>query len=131
MDQATFASWHDFYLTMGTASASLIGLLFVALSINLDAVTGPSRDNLRAFAEQAFSSFTLVLLIAAMFLIPTGGPSSIGIAYVVLAGGAGVRMLRRAPTVWRALRQGQLGAAVFWRFGLPAAAVFGLSLIHI
>jgi hypothetical protein len=26
MDQATVASWHDFYVTMGTAAASLIGL---------------------------------------------------------------------------------------------------------
>jgi hypothetical protein len=126
VDQATFASWHDFYVTMGTASASLIGLLFVALSINLDAVTGPSRDDLRAFAEQAFASFSLVLLIAVLFLIPTGGPSSIGVAYLVLAGGAGARMLRRAPAVWRALRQGQLGGAVFWRFILPTAALVGL-----
>ena len=109
MDQATLASWHDFYVTMGTASASLIGLLFVALSINLDAVTGPSRDDLRAFAEQAFSSFSLVLLIAVLFLIPTGGPSSIGVAYLVLAAGGGARMLRRAPVVWRALQQGRLG----------------------
>ena len=126
MDQATLVSWHDFYVTMGTASASLIGLLFVALSINLDAVTGPSRDDLRAYAEQAFSSFSLVLLIAVLFLIPTGGPSSIGIAYLVLAVGAGARMLRRAPTVWRALEQGQLGAALFWRFILPVAALIGL-----
>lgn len=126
VDQATFASWHDFYLTMGTASASLIGLLFVALSINLDAVTGPSRDDLRAFAEQAFSSFTVVLLIAALFLIPTGGPSSIGVAYVLLGCGAGARMLRRAPAVRRGLRQGRPGGAVFWRFILPVAATLGL-----
>ena len=126
MDQATLASWHDFYVTMGTASASLIGLLFVALSINLDAVTGPSRDDLRAFAEQAFSSFSLVLLIAVLFLIPTGGPSSIGVAYLVLAAGGGARMLRRAPVVWRALQQGRLGTALFWRFILPAAALVGL-----
>jgi modulator of FtsH protease len=126
MDQTTFASWHDFYVTMGTASASLIGLLFVALSINLDAVTGPSRDDLRAFAEQAFASFTVVLLIAAIFLIPTGGPSSIGVAYVALGGGACARMLRRAPAIWRALRRGELGGAVFWRFLLPAGAVLGL-----
>jgi hypothetical protein len=126
MDQATLTSWHDFYVTMGTASASLIGLLFVALSINLDAITGPSRDDLRAFAEQAFASFSTVLLIAVLFLIPTGGPSSIGVAYLVLGGVAGARMLRRAPAVWRVLRQGQLGEAVFWRFVLPAAAVVGL-----
>ena len=99
MDQTALANWHDFYVTMATASASLIGLLFVALSINLDAVSGPSRDDLRAFAEQAFASFTVVLLIAAIFLVPTGGPSSIGVACLVLGGGAGARMLRRAPAV--------------------------------
>jgi len=126
MDQATLVSWHDFYVTMGTASASLIGLLFVAISINLDAVTGPSRDDLRAFAEQAFTSFSVVLLIAVLFLIPTGGPSSIAIAYLVLGGGAVVRMVRRAPAVWRGLRQGQLRATVFWRFILPVAASVGL-----
>ncbi len=126
MDQTALANWHDFYVTMGTASASLIGLLFVALSINLDAVSGPSRDDLRAFAEQAFASFTVVLLIAAIFLVPTGGPSSIGVACLVLGGGAGARMLRRAPAVWRALHRGELGQAVFWRFVLPAGAHLGL-----
>ena len=126
MDQATFMSWHDFYVTVGTASASLIGLLFVALSINLDAVTGSSRDDLRAFAEQAFASFSMVLLIAVVFLIPTGGPSSIGVAYLILGIGAGGRMLRRGPAVWRATRAGRLGRAMFWRAALPAAAVLGL-----
>jgi hypothetical protein len=102
MDQATFVSWHDFYLTMGTASASLIGLLFVALSLNLDAVMGESRDHVRAFAEQAFNSFSTVLLIAVCFLIPQHTADDLGVVYVVLAIIGGYRMLRRARTVWRA-----------------------------
>jgi hypothetical protein len=129
MDQATFASWHDFYVTMGTASASLIGLLFVALSINLDAITGPSRDDLRAFAEQAFASFSTVLLIAVLFLIPTNAPGSIGVAYLVLGSIGGARLLRRAPAVWRGLRRVRIGEAVFWRFVLPAAALLGLLAV--
>jgi len=56
MDRATVTSWHDFYVTMGTAAASLIGLLFVALSLNLDSVAGDPRDDLRAFAEQAITA---------------------------------------------------------------------------
>jgi hypothetical protein len=126
MDQATFGGWHDFYITMGTASASLIGLLFVALSINVDAITGASRDDLRAFAEQAFTSFSTVLLIAVVFLIPTADPGSIGVAYVILGVVGGARMLRRAPAIWRGLRQSHIGEAVFWRFVLPVAALFGL-----
>ena len=114
MDQATFASWHDFYLTMGTASASLIGLLFVALSLNLDAIMGESPDHVRAFAEQAFNSFSTVLLIAVCFLIPQHTADDLGIVYVVLALIGGYRMLRRARTVWR----GRGRDSARWRSGI-------------
>jgi hypothetical protein len=126
MDPATFADWHDFYITMGTASASLIGLLFVALSLNLDAITGDAREDLRAFAEQAFNSFSTVLLIAVFFLIPQHGQSILGDLYLLLGAIAGYRLLRRAPAVLRGKRRDRLGTTVFWRFLLPAAALLGL-----
>jgi hypothetical protein len=44
----------------------------------------------------------------------------------VLGGVAGARFVRRAPAVWRGLRQVRMGEAVFWRFLLPAAALLGL-----
>jgi hypothetical protein len=127
MDQATFVSWHDFYLTMGTASASLIGLLFVALSLNLDAIMGESRVHVRAFAEQAFNSFSTVLLIAVCFLIPQHTADALGVVYVVLAIIGGYRMLRRAHTVWRGRGRDRLGEVAFWHLALPAAAVLGLA----
>jgi hypothetical protein len=127
MDQATFASWHDFYITMGTASASLIGLLFVALSLNLDAITADSRDDLRAFAEQAFNSFSSVLLIAVFFLVPEQSHGILGGLYVLLGLIAGYRILRRAPAIWRGRSRDRLGAAAFWRFVLPTAATLGLA----
>jgi hypothetical protein len=126
MDQATFASWHDFYITVGTASASLIGLLFVALSLNLEVVAGESRDELRALAEQAFNSFSTVLVIAVVFLIPQRGTGVLGGVYLALGVVGGYRMLRRAPAVWRARHRDRLGAAVLWRFVLPAAAMLAL-----
>ncbi len=126
MDQATLTGWHDFYLTMGTASASLIGLLFVALSLNMDAVMGESRDDLRAFAEQAFNSFSVVLLVSVCFLIPQNNPDDLGVIYLLLAIIGGYRMLRRAPMVWRG-RRGRLGQIAFWRLALPAVAVVGLA----
>jgi hypothetical protein len=126
LDQATFASWHDFYLTIGAASASLIGLLFVALSLNLDTITETSSEDLRALGEQAFNSFSLVLLIALFFLIPTNDPTTYGVAFVALAVGGSYRMLRRAPPVWRGRQRDRLGESVGWRFVLPAAAMLGL-----
>ena len=126
MDQVTLASWHDFYVTMGTASASLIGLLFVALSLNLDSIIGDARTDLRAYAEQAFNSFSSVLLIAVFFLIPEQDPGFLGGLYVLLGVLAGYRILRRAPAVWRGRSRDPLGEAVFWRFVLPTAALLGL-----
>jgi hypothetical protein len=129
VDETTLASWHDFYLTMGTASASLIGLLFVALSLHIDAITGDARDDLRAFADQAFSSFTIVLLIAVFFLIPDDGAETLGSLYIVLSFFAAYRMLRRAPAVWRSRARGRPGEATIWRFVLPTAAVVGLFAV--
>ena len=120
------ASWHDFYITIGTASASLIGLLFVALSINVDAIAGPSGDDLRAYAEQAFANFATVLLVAVVFLVPSHDASSSGVAYLLLGALGGIRMLRHAPAIWRARRTGQVGEVAFWRLLLPTAALAGL-----
>jgi hypothetical protein len=126
MDQATLAAWHDFYITIGAASASLVGLLFVALSLNPDAVTGPAHHNFRAFAEQAFTSFSAVLLIALFFLVPTNDPPTLGIQYLALAAIGGLRIIRRAPSMWR-LRS-RMPETLIWRLALPAAALVGLGL---
>src|SRR2546423_767662 len=36
--EAQVAGWHDFYIVAGTASATLVGLLFVGLSLHLQIV---------------------------------------------------------------------------------------------
>lgn len=125
MDEATIAAWHDFYVTIGTASASLVGLLFVALSLNPDAVTGPERHNFRAFAEQAFTSFSTVLLIALFFLVPTHDPPTLGIQYLALAAIGSLRVIRRAPSMWRF--RSRMPGTLVWRLALPAAAMIGLG----
>ncbi len=126
MDAATIATWHDFYITTATASASLLGLLFVAVSLNLEIVVAQAAGDLRAFSEQAFISFAVVLLMSLFFLIPGQDASVLAAEYVVLAAGAGYRLARRTPTVWRARTRSRLGAVVLWRFGLPLAATIGL-----
>ena len=48
--QHALERWHDFYLLAGTAAATLMGLLFVSLSIHLEKIVaeggasaGPAR----------------------------------------------------------------------------------------
>ena len=37
------AHWHEFYALLGTASATLVGLLFVALTVGSSLLTTPRR----------------------------------------------------------------------------------------
>ena len=64
----TFASavtgWHDFYVVVGTASATLVGLLFLSLSLNPHLIAAGERSAPRMLAAQSFANFLLVLMIA-------------------------------------------------------------------
>jgi hypothetical protein len=71
--------WHDFYLMIGAAAATLVGLLFVSLSLNVDAITHPENDDLRMLAAQTFVSFICVVAFSVLFLIPDVGSNGLGL----------------------------------------------------
>jgi len=62
--------WHDFYILAGTASATLVGLLFVGLSLHLRAVL--SRSELRGLARVTLANFGLILFVSLFMVIPEG-----------------------------------------------------------
>jgi hypothetical protein len=64
------ASWETFFLLAGTAAATLIGLLFIAISIHLNIFHEQTSIHLQRFAALTFNCFFYVLLIAMIFLIP-------------------------------------------------------------
>ena len=57
--QALFDHWHDFFLLAGTAAVTLLGLLFVALSLHLDLLVCNEGAYLKAIALEAFFSFIM------------------------------------------------------------------------
>ena len=130
---ALAASWHDFYLTLGAASATLIGLLFVGVSINLDEFTTDEGIAIRVLAEQAFGNFILVLVIALMVLIPDQDQDSLTLQLAIVGSLGTFRVARRAM-VFRRRTTGPFGD---WRYlirrlGLSAAAsiaVLGIAVL--
>jgi hypothetical protein len=78
--------WHDFYMMVGTAAATLIGLLFVSLSLNVDVITHEPNADLRVLAAQTFTSFICVLIFAVLFLIPRQGPQGLGLPLLGIDG---------------------------------------------
>ena len=62
--------WHDFNVALVTAAAGLLGLLFVALSIHIRALTAPRNAELRSVARSVFLGYVVALAIGFLALLP-------------------------------------------------------------
>ena len=109
MNAQTFAAaelgWHDFFLAAAGASAALLGLLFVGVSINLAAIAGKERVDLRARAGQAFVNLVFALVIGLLMLIPDPDPVSIAFGLAVIAGLGLLSVARNLYPVFRGQAQ--------------------------
>ena len=61
-------AWSQFYAAVAAASAALLGLLFVVVSINAPAALGPEEAVSRRLTEQAFQNYLAVLMVALLAL---------------------------------------------------------------
>jgi hypothetical protein len=82
---ADIEAWHDFFLLAGTAAVTLVGLLFVALSFNLDALLHDSRQHLLRLARGTLLSFVIVLVLSLAMLAPSVGLRPHGVQMIMLA----------------------------------------------
>ena len=67
-------AWHEFYLLVGTAAATVLALLFVAVSLGAGHLTTQNQGPTRTFMSPVVIHFTSVFFIAAVCLIPSHGP---------------------------------------------------------
>ena len=95
-------AWHDFLITVAGASAALVGLLFVGLSINLDQLLEIPHLLLRAAAS--LLTLTSTLIISCLLLAPDASLAVYGLSILVVSlatWGAvtylGIRAVGRAP----------------------------------
>ena len=86
-------SYHDFFGGCATVAGALIGLLFVAISVSPEKLTGAraSADH-QVKAGAAFSALVNTMVIALVALLPRAnlGPASIALAAAGLATTAGL-----------------------------------------
>lgn len=78
-----FERWHDFFLMSGTAAATMVGLLFVSVSFNIDTLIHDSRAHLLDLARTAFMAFLFALFISLYFLVPDARPRPFGFGLMV------------------------------------------------
>jgi hypothetical protein len=100
----TLRDWQSFYVVTGGASAALIGLMFIAVSLGSHLVTDETMDNVRTYVNPPLFHFVVVFLISCIALVPAHSQASLSIA-IGLISVVGLRQavevilrMRRVPT---------------------------------
>jgi steroid 5-alpha reductase family enzyme len=81
---ATAATWQNFYMLVGTAAATLIGFMFVAVTFGAGLLTTEATASARAFIDPPFTHLVTVLCTACLMLVPTMNATLLGAALVVV-----------------------------------------------
>ena len=116
------AAWQSFYMMAGTASATLVGLLFVAVSLHIDVFGDPLFWIILLKARRTFSRFIVIVIIALLFLILEQGPVGLGVPLLLL-GVLGIFWTQRL--VKRARSERKQGHALF---GLEDESLLALAV---
>jgi hypothetical protein len=68
--EQALAAWTGFYGYLGAVAATLLGLLFVSVSLRLNIFQEHEVRDVRDFAFLTFGSFFCLVLVAGVFLVP-------------------------------------------------------------
>ena len=102
------SEWQIFFATVAGASATLMGLIFLSLSLKLDVLRQMTDKTIRPMAWQTFANFFFLIMFALVFLVP--GQTPLGIALPMLI----ICLVAIAITVSRALQARSLGISLLY-----------------
>jgi hypothetical protein len=119
--------WSQLYSVTGGSAATLLGLLFVAVSINASTAVGQMHQNSRRLAEQAFQNYLVVMLVSLLALFPTLEKEEFGYATLGLTALRSVLALVRL--YWAAKEPYEAGSRLkSLRRQLPSLIGFALLI---
>jgi len=130
----TVDRWREFYVLAGTAAVTLAGLLFVAISIHIDALVRDTHEHLVALARVTLFSFLFVMVLALVMLIPHQSMRVTGAMLAAVAVPYSVITIRQMRQPARA--HADFSSTLFRRrlilplIGYAATAAVGVMLIR-
>ena len=83
------AQWHEFYGLLGAASATLVALLFVAVSIGVGLLSAERSNATRTYMSPIILHYASVLFVSLVALVPTLTDAALA-AILALAGAVGI-----------------------------------------
>lgn len=118
-----FAAWHEFYALLGAASATMVGLLFVAASVGAGVFSSDRRAPLRIFLSASVVHFAGILAVSLLVLAPIRNWLLFGVMIL----GCGLFGLCYCGLTWRDTVREGLSASIdlddkTWYAALPALA---------
>lgn len=125
----TFEPWHDFYMLIGTASATLVGLMFVAASVGTGVFTHERQVGLRTFLSPTVVAFSVVLAASLIAVLPVFNWRVPGFLLV----GIGLLGVVYSWLVWRRMIRGGIANSIdledrIWYIVIPAVAYLVLAM---
>ncbi len=102
--------WHDFYMLLGTASATLVGLLFVAATVGSGVFSSARRGASRMFLSASVIHFSSLLITCLIIMAPDQNWISLGVT-VMACGSFG---LAYYGLTWRDTVRDGLSKSIDW-----------------
>ena len=125
------SEWSDLFVAAAGASAALLGLLFVAVSINLERIL--KFPGLPGRALEALMQLTCVLLVSLAGLVPGQSHVALGLELLLITALISAIVLRQpilvADASGREPRSWKLTRWTVRLAGLVTIAIAGLSLV--
>jgi len=120
--------WHDFYALIGTAGATLVGLMFVAASVGTGVFTPERQVGMRTFLSPTVVAFSAVLATSLLGVMPVSDRHILA----ALVGGMGALGLGYSWQVWRRMVHGGIALAIdhedrVWYIVAPPISYFALA----
>jgi hypothetical protein len=103
-------AWHDFYSLLGTASATMVGLLFVAASVGSGVFSGDRPAPLRVFLSASVVHFSGIIAACLIVLAPVPDWRTFG----VLIAAGGIFGLIYCGLIWRDMVRDGLSTRIDW-----------------
>lgn len=121
-------AWHDYFGMLGAASATLLGLLFVSVSINAETILGSAHKYSMHLAEQAFHNYIATVVLSLMVFYPGISNGSLGLTILFLSGLYSARLAIRVYKAMRAPRGAESRFDAVRRYGATLCGFVMLAL---